>query len=126
MNEKTDLLTEFLSLTTAIYTQASSVDSDMEKNNVEQLETLQDLFVQRQQTIEILASQAPGEWSAEQQHVIGQIQVIEVELQPLMGKLHEQFSIQMNRISQTKQASGKYAGAYRQTASGGSFIDQRK
>ncbi len=126
MSERTELLTGFLSLTTAIHTQASAIDSDMEKNNAEQLETLQDLFDQRQQTIETLASQATGEWNAEQQQLIGQIQEIEVELQPLIGKLHKQFSVQMNRISQTKQASGKYAGAYRQTASGGSFIDQRK
>ena len=118
--------TEFFAQTQAIYNQAQRLRADMEKNEADQLEILQDLFDRRQQTLEALAEKPAGEWSEQERSVIEDIQQTEIQLQPLMTNLHEQFSVQMNRLNQTRQASGKYAGANRQTASGGSFIDQRK
>lgn len=126
MEKKRDQLSSFLSQTQAIYTHAQSLDSDMDKNDEGQLERLQDLFDQRQETIEALADDFAGEWAGEEQAIIAEIQQTEIQLQPLMTRLHEQFSLQMNRLNQTRQASGKYAGAYRQSNAGGSFIDQRK
>ena len=126
MEKRIDGLTEFLAQTQAIYEQAQLIDSDMDKNEAGQLELLQELFEERQATIETLAGEITGDWSADEQAIIANIQQTEIQLQPLMQAVHEQFSAQMARLGQTRKVSGKYAGAYRQTASGGSFIDQRK
>ena len=124
--KRIERLTEFLKQTQEIYGQATLIDSDMDKNEAGQLELLQDLFDERQGTIEALADEITGDWSRDEQAIIDDIQQIEIQLQPLLKRVHEQFSTQMARLGQTRKVSGKYAGAYRQTASGGSFIDQRK
>lgn len=124
--ERIDQLMEFLSLTKAIYQKARMVDADMEQNEAGQLEALQDLFDRRQQVIEALSEQPLPGWSGEERDLIEEIQELELDLQPVMKKLHAEFSAQMARLSQRKQASGKLAGAYRQSSAGGSFIDQRK
>lgn len=126
MKNRIDTLTEFLAQTQAIYEQAQSIDSHMDKNELTQLERIQELFDSRQETIEALADRVTDEWSTDEQAIIAKIQQTEVQLQPLMQTVHEQFSIQINRLGQARKVSGQYAGAYRQTASGGSFIDQRK
>lgn len=126
MEKRIDGLTEFLAQTQAIYEQAQLIDSDMDKNELAQLERLQALFDSRQETIEALAAQGTSEWSSDEQAIIAEIQQTEIQLQPLMQRVHEQFSAQMTRLGQARKVSGQYAGAYRQTASGGSFIDQRK
>ena len=126
METRIDSLTEFLTQTQAIYQQAQLIDSDMDKNELAQLERLQELFDNRQETIETLAAQGTSEWSADEQAIIAEIQQTEIQLQPLMQTVHEQFAAQMTRLGQARKVSGQYAGAYRQTASGGSFIDQRK
>jgi len=126
MKNRIDGLSEFLTQTQAIYQQAALIDSDMDKNEEGQLERLQDLFNERQETIEALADRATGEWSADEQAIIDKIQQTEIQMQPLLKQVHEQFSLQMARLGQARKVSGQYAGAYRQTASGGSFIDQRK
>jgi flagellar protein FliT len=122
-------LTEFLQLTEEIYLQAKSIHSKMEDNDNEQLEAIQALFDKRQQAIEQMESyiqQSTFEWTAEDKLVIQQLKEIEQALQPLMNSLHQSFLLQMNRITQTKQVSTKYMGAYQNMATEGSFIDKRK
>ncbi|MEZ0480698.1 flagellar protein FliT [Planococcus sp. SSTMD024] len=126
MEKRIDGLTEFLAQTQAIYEQAQLIDSDMDKNELAALERLQELFDSRQETIETLAAQGTGEWSADERAIITEIQQTELQLQPLMQTVQKQFSAQMTRLGQTRKVSGQYAGAYRQPTSGGSFIDQRK
>ncbi|WP_434401043.1 flagellar protein FliT [Planococcus sp. 11815] len=126
MEKRIDGLTEFLAQTQAIYEQAQLIDSDMDKNELAPLERLQELFDSRQETIEALAAQGTSEWSADEQAIIAKIQQTEIQLQPLMQTVHEQFAAQMARLGQARKVSVQYAGAYRQPTSGGSFIDQRK
>ena len=129
MKEKHIALTEFLQLTENIYHQTKAVHSKMEDNDNEQLEAIQVLFDKRQLAIEQLEShiqQTNFEWTAEDMLVIEQLKEIEQLLQPLMNQLHKSFLSQMNRITQTKQVSTKYMGAYQNMATEGSFIDKRK
>lgn len=126
MEKRIDGLTDFLAQTQAIYEQAQLIDSDMDKNELTQLERLQALFDSRQETIEALAAQGTGEWSTDEQAIIDEIQQTEIQLQPLMQTVQEQFAAQMTRLGQARKVSGQYASAYRQTTNGGSFIDQRK
>ncbi|MDE4085017.1 flagellar protein FliT [Planococcus maritimus] len=126
MEKRIDGLTEFLAQTQAIYEQAQLIDSDMDKNELAPLERLQELFDSRQETIEALAAQGTSEWAVDEQAIIAKIQQTEIQLQPLMQTVHEQFAAQMARLGQARKVSGQYAGAYRQPTSGGSFIDQRK
>ena len=126
MDMRIDGLTEFLKQTQAIYTQAQSIDSDMDKNEAGQLERLQDLFDSRQETIEALSAAGTDDWSDNEKAIINDIQQLEIQLQPLLKRVHEQFTVQMTRLGQARKVSGQYAGAYRQPTSGGSFIDQRK
>ena len=129
MNEKHYELSEFLQLTQEIYYQAKGVHSKMEDNDTEHLEAIQVLFNKRQQAIEQMESsiqQPTFEWTTEDKDVIVQLKEIEQVLQPLMNSLHQSFLSQMNRITQTKQVSTKYMGAYQNMATEGSFIDKRK
>ncbi|PUB14687.1 flagellar protein FliT [Paenisporosarcina sp. OV554] len=129
MNEKHNALTEFLHLTEKIHHQAKAVHSKMEDNDNERLEAIQSLFDKRQQIIEQMESflqQANFGWTGEDRLVIEQLKEIEQSLQPLMNNLHKSFLSQMNRITQTKQVSTKYMGAYQNMATEGSFIDKRK
>ena len=126
MDTRTDGLTDFLTKTQAIYAQAQSIDSDMDKNEAGQLERLQDLFDSRQETIEALSAAGTDDWSDDEKAIIDDIQQLEIQLQPLLKRVHEQFTVQMARLGQARKVSGQYAGAYRQPTSGGSFIDQRK
>ena len=129
MKEKHTALIEFLQLTKDIYHQAKAVHSKMEDNDHEQLVLIQALFDKRQQVIEqmeIYIQQSTFEWTAEDKPVIQQLKEIEQALQPLLNSLHQSFLLQMNRITQTKQVSTKYMGAYQNMATEGSFIDKRK
>lgn len=129
MTEKQYALSEFLQLTKEINNQAKAVHSKMEDNDNEQLEAIQALFDQRQQAIEQMETyiqQTNFEWTAEDRLIIEQLQEIEQVLQPLLNSLHQSFLLQMNRITQTKQISTKYMGAYQNMATEGSFIDKRK
>ncbi|KYG57877.1 hypothetical protein [Planococcus maritimus] len=126
MDTRTDGLTDFLTKTQDIYAQAQSIDSDMDKNEAGQLERLQDLFDSRQETIEALSAAGTDDWSDDEKAIIDDIQQLEIQLQPLLKRVHEQFTVQMARLGQARKVSGQYAGAYRQPTSGGSFIDQRK
>ena len=129
MTEKHYPLSEFLQLTQEIYYQAKTVHSKMEDNDNEHLESIQALFDNRQQAIEqieIHIQQMNFEWTAEDRLVIEQLKEIEQTIQPLMNSLHQSFLLQMNRITQTKQVSTKYMGAYQNIATEGSFIDKRK
>ena len=129
MTDRNNSLIEFLQLTKEIYHQAKAVHSKMEDNDNEQLEAIQLLFDKRQQAIEQMESQIQQtsfEWTAEDLLVIENLKEIEQLLQPLMNQLHKSFLSQMNRITQTKQVSTKYMGAYQNMATEGSFIDKRK
>ena len=129
MTEKHIALTEFLSLSEKIHHQAKAVHSKMEDNDHEQLDEVQELFEKRQQIINRMESyiqQTNFEWTAEDRLVIKKLKEIEQSLQPLMNNLHKSFLSQMNRITQTKQVSTKYMGAYQNMATEGSFIDKRK
>jgi flagellar protein FliT len=129
MTEQHTALTEFLQLTENIYRQTQAVHAKMEDNDHEQLETVQALFDKRQQAIdqmETYRQQTTFQWTAEDKLIIGQLQETEQALQPLLNSLHQSFLLQMTRITQTKQVSTKYMGAYQNMATEGSFIDKRK
>lgn len=129
MTEQHTALTEFLQLTEDIYRQSQAVHAKMEDNDHEQLEAVQALFDKRQQAIEQMESyiqQANFEWTDEDRLIIENLKEIEHSLRPLMNSLHQSFLSQMNRITQTKQVSTKYMGAYQNMATEGSFIDKRK
>lgn len=122
-------LAEFLDLTQKLNAQAKAVHSKMDNNEVEQLETVQALFERRQAVIEQLSEYtkaAEFRWTTEDKKVISQLKGYEDEMQPLLHKLHQSFTTQMNRLNQTSQASKKYVGAYQTKSTEGSFIDQRK
>lgn len=122
-------LAEFLELTEKLNAQAKTVHSKMDDNEVEQLETVQALFERRQAVIDQLSEYtkaAEFEWTREDKIVIRQVKGYEDELQPLLNRLHQSFTTQMNRLNQTSQVSQKYVGAYQTKSTEGSFIDQRK
>ncbi|MCM3611978.1 flagellar protein FliT [Planococcus sp. MERTA32b] len=122
-------LAEFLDLTEKLNTQAKAVHSKMDNNEVEQLEAVQALFEKRQAVIEQLSEYTKNPeftWTTDDKKVIKQLKDHEDELQPLLNKLHQSFTVQMNRLNQTSQVSKKYVGAYQTKSTGGSFIDQRK
>ncbi|WP_282020723.1 flagellar protein FliT [Planomicrobium okeanokoites] len=122
-------LAEFLELTEKLNAQAKAVHSKMENNEAGQLESVQALFERRQTVIDQLSEYtkaAEFEWTTEDKKVISQLKGYEDEIQPLLNRLHQSFTTQMNRLNQTSQASKKYVGAYQTKSTEGSFIDQRK
>ncbi|QHJ69580.1 flagellar protein FliT [Planococcus halotolerans] len=122
-------LAEFLELTEKLNAQAKTVHSKMENNEEGQLESVQVLFERRQAVINQLSEYtkaAEFEWTSEDKKVISQLKGYEDEMQPLLNRLHQSFTTQMNRLNQTSQASKKYVGAYQTKSTEGSFIDQRK
>lgn len=122
-------LKDFLELTRALHQNASAIDTKMENNKEGQLEQLEELFEKRKNSIEALSNFIGAEkfnWTDEDKHMIYEIKKLEESLQILVKELYEAFGNQMKRISQTKQLSKKYIGAYQNMGTGGSFIDQRK
>lgn len=122
-------LAEFLELTEKLNAQAKTVHTKMDNNEAGQIESMQVLFERRQAVIDQLSEYtkvAEFEWTSEDKKVISQLKGYEDEMQPLLNKLHQSFTTQMNRLNQTSQASKKYVGAYQTKSTEGSFIDQRK
>lgn len=122
-------LAEFLELTEKLNAQAKTVHTKMDNNEAGQIESMQALFERRQAVIDQLSEYtkaAEFEWTTEDKKVISQLKGYEDEMQPLLNKLHQSFTTQMNRLNQTSQASKKYVGAYQTKSTEGSFIDQRK
>ncbi|WP_341202108.1 flagellar protein FliT [Planomicrobium okeanokoites] len=122
-------LAEFLELTEKLNAQAKTVHTKMDNNEAGQIESIQALFERRQAVIDQLSEYtkaAEFEWTSEDKKVISQLKGYEDEMQPLLNKLHQSFTTQMNRLNQTSQASKKYVGAYQTKSTEGSFIDQRK
>ncbi|WP_281863650.1 flagellar protein FliT [Planomicrobium okeanokoites] len=122
-------LAEFLELTEKLNAQAKTVHTKMDNNEAGQIESMQALFERRQAVIDQLSEYtkaAEFEWTSEDKKVISQLKGYEDEMQPLLIKLHQSFTTQMNRLNQTSQASKKYVGAYQTKSTEGSFIDQRK
>lgn len=122
-------LAEFLELTEKLNAQAKTVHTKMDNNEAGQIESMQALFERRQTVIDQLSEYtkaAEFEWTSEDKKVISQLKGYEDEMQPLLNKLHQSFTTQMNRLNQTSQASKKYVGAYQTKSTEGSFIDQRK
>jgi flagellar protein FliT len=122
-------LMELLELTKELHSQAVMIDSKMENNGDGQLEALQEQFDKRQAVIKNLEQFIEIEgfrWVDEDRGMIAELKLLEESLQPIINGLHQNFGKQMNRISQTKQMSKKYIGAYQNSGAGGSFIDQRK
>lgn len=122
-------LAEFLELTEKLNAQAKTVHSKMDNNEAGQIESMQALFERRQAVIDQLSEYTKAvefEWTSEDKKVISQLKGYEDEMQPLLNKLHQSFTTQMNRLNQTSQASKKYVGAYQTKSTEGSFIDQRK
>lgn len=124
-----DYLTELLGQTERLYQKAEAVDANMEHNEEGQLEELQALFDERQETIRHLSGFTGEEgflWTASDREKISELKKFEEKLQPLVKELHRAFGEQLNRINQTKQVSKKYIGAYQNMGAGGAFIDKRK
>ncbi|MFC3209824.1 flagellar protein FliT [Planomicrobium okeanokoites] len=122
-------LAEFLELTEKLNAQAKTVHTKMDNNEAGQIESMQALFERRQAVIDQLSEYTKAvefEWTSEDKKVISQLKGYEDEMQPLLNKLHQSFTTQMNRLNQTSQASKKYVGAYQTKSTEGSFIDQRK
>lgn len=121
-------LNEMLRLTEEVYKKAQMIQTNMKDNEDGSLDEIPTLFLKRGQVIEQLdefIQQKDFRWTAEEQAIIQQLQEIEEKLQPLITNLYDAFSKQMKRISQTKQASKKYIGAYQTVSTDGSFIDKR-
>ena len=122
-------LIELLELTKELHRQAATIDSKMENNGDGQLEALQEQFDKRQAIIRNLAQFIETEgfrWTDEDRIVIAEMKLLEESFQPIITDLHKDFGKQMSRISQTKNMSKKYVGAYQNSGAGGSFIDKRK
>ena len=129
MNRQHEDLQELLGLTEAILEKAKTIGSKMEDNQTEDLVEVQILFDRRQAVIDRLEASKNGadfEWTAEGKEMAKRLQETELQLNPLMNSLHQAFASQMNRISQTKQMSKKYRGAYQSTPADGIFFDIRK
>ena len=129
MHEYQYILADFLQHSKEIAEQAKTIRSNMEENEVEQLEALQGLFEKRQDLLQQLAEfiqHADFKWTEDDKQVLQQLKAYDDMLQPLLNNLHQSFLAQMNRVSQTKQVSTKYMGAYQNLSSEGSFIDKRK
>lgn len=122
-------LTDLLEQTKELHQKAAAVDTKMENNEDGQLEELQALFEQRQETIGLLSGFIGTDgfhWTKSDREKISDLKQLEEVLQPLINGLHKAFGEQLNRINQTKQMSKKYMGAYQNAGAGGSFIDKRK
>jgi flagellar protein FliT len=122
-------LATLLKLTEEVYTQALSINSNMEENEPEELEAVERLFEKRQEVInqlETYTKQSNFQWAPTDRQQIEKLQNYEQKLQPLLNGLHQSLLAKMNRINQNKQVSKKYFGAYQNTSTEGSFIDKRK
>ena len=118
----------FLEQTQELYKKAKHINSRMEANEEGIVEALEALFDHRQEAISQLdtfVKQKNFQWTAEEQEIIQQLKEIEQKLQPLLNNLYQSFSAQVKRVTQTKQFSKKYIGAYQTVATEGSFIDKR-
>ena len=122
-------LTDLLQQTKGLREKAAAIDTNMENNEEGQLEELQVLLEERERTIaqlSVFTGRDGFHWTASDRETIWELKGLQEELQPIVASLYKAFGEQLNRISQTKQMSQKYAGAYQNMGAGGSFIDKRK
>ncbi len=129
MAEQISRISTLYQLSTEIYEIAATLDSNMEHNNAEELETLPVLFVKRQEAIEELdrSMKEPGfEWTAEEREMAIRLAALDKKMMPMLNGLHQAFKMQMERINQTKQMSVKYKNSYQNASVDGSFFDARK
>ncbi|MCH4827616.1 flagellar protein FliT [Planococcus halocryophilus] len=128
MSDSKPIMYAFLKQAREIYEKAQQINSRMEDNEDGIVESLERLFTQREETIrqlETFMKQRNFRWSEEEHSIIEQLKEIDQKLQPLVNGLHQSFFTQITRITQTKEISKKYSGAYQEMATAGSFIDKR-
>ncbi|MEK6268255.1 MAG: flagellar protein FliT [Planococcus sp. (in: firmicutes)] len=128
MSDSKPIMYAFLKQTRELYEKAQSINARMEDNEEGIVESLESLFTLRQDTIrqlETFMKQRNFRWTEEEHTIIEQLREIEQKLQPLINGLHQSFFTQITRITQTKEISKKYGGAYQTVATAGSFIDKR-
>lgn len=129
MDKQHESLQQLLKLTERILIKAKMIGSKMEDNEAEDLVEVQGLFEQRQAVIdglEAVRTESGFNWSPEGKVMAARLQEAELQLNPLMQRLHQAFTKQMNRISQTKQMSQKYRNSYQTAPADGTFFDTRK
>ncbi|MEK6268694.1 MAG: flagellar protein FliT [Planococcus sp. (in: firmicutes)] len=128
MSDSKPIMYAFLKQTRELYEKAQQINARMENNEEGIVESLESLFTHRQETIrqlETFMKQRNFRWTEEEHSIIEQLKEIEQKLQPLINGLHQSFFAQITRITQTKEISKKYGGAYQTVATAGSFIDKR-
>lgn len=128
MSNSKPIMVAFLKQTLELYEKAQHINSRMEANEEGIVESLETLFANRQESIrqlEIFMKQRNFQWTTEELSIIEQLKEIDQQLQPLINNLHQSFFAQIKRITQTKEISKKYSGAYQGMATAGSFIDKR-
>ncbi|KAA0957464.1 flagellar protein FliT [Planococcus kocurii] len=128
MSDSKPIMVAFLKQTRELYEKAQHINSRMEDNDEGIVESLETLFVRRQESIRQLDTfmkQRDFRWTDEEHSMIEQLKELDQQLQPLIINLHQSFFTQIKRITQTKEISKKYSGAYQGMATAGSFIDRR-
>lgn len=128
MSDSKPIMYAFLKQTRELYEKAQHINARMEDNEEGIVESLETLFDNRQESIHQLDTfmkQRNFRWSEEEHSIIEQLKEIDQHLQPLINNLHQSFFAQITRITQTKEMSKKYSGAYQEMATAGSFIDKR-
>ncbi|AIY04076.1 hypothetical protein Plano_0111 [Planococcus sp. PAMC 21323] len=128
MSDSKPIMYAFLKQTRELYERAQHINARMEDNEEGIVESLETLFDNRQESIHQLDTfmkQRNFRWSEEEHSIIEQLKEIDQHLQPLINNLHQSFFAQIQRITQTKEISKKYSGAYQEMATAGSFIDKR-
>lgn len=128
MSDSKPIMYAFLKQTRELYEKAQRIHANMEENEDGVVESLEMLFIRRQESIrqiDIFMKQRNFRWAEEEKAIISQLIELDQQLNLLMNNLHQSFFMQINRIAQTKEVSKKYSGAYQSMATAGSFIDKR-
>ncbi|TLS36616.1 hypothetical protein [Pseudalkalibacillus caeni] len=126
---RTTYLEKLVDFTVQLKENLDSIKTSMDQNEPEQLESFDELVLQREVIISKLDEEIQGKetnWSEEEKKLIQELQQMEAVIEPRLRELYNSFSNQLTKVQLGKAASKKYQPAYANTYSDGSFIDQRR
>lgn len=127
-NQSNLLLQELYNLTKAIHNDIQHINTDMEKNDEDQLEKLDGLVSKRKEIIERLAPilLRGFEWTPTELENIQQMREWELGFQPQLAEIYQGFTQQINRLQQGKQISKRYHEGNTEMYMDGVYFDKRK
>lgn len=127
MHTASEVLQSLYDLSLKIYNCLKKIDSNMENNDLVDIDMLLELVEKREALIKEYSSilQNNINWGSVEQEKLAQMREWELAMQTKLNEIFQAFSIQLNRLQQGKQTTKFYNESSEISYTEGVYLDKR-